>query len=70
MVMYCICVKYLCFLFQTNVNAELTAELQKEQHLNQELAAKLSDIGVELEEKKTQVKLSSFCPSLLALSLN
>ena len=41
--------------FQTNANAELTTSLQKEQHLNTELASKLSEIGVELEEKKAEV---------------
>ena len=30
-------------------------KLQKEQHLNSELAAKISEIGVELEEKKSEV---------------
>ena len=41
--------------FKTNVNAELTTNLQRERHLNSELAAKISEIGVELEEKRTEV---------------
>lgn len=43
------------FVKTTNVNAELTTNLQREQHLNSELAAKISEIGVELEEKRTEL---------------
>eukprot|EP00794_Sanderia_malayensis_P015678 gene15678-17259_t len=47
----------LMFAANTNANAELTTEFHKEQHLNQELASKLSSIGVELEEKKAEVRI-------------
>ena len=50
----------LVVIFKTNVNAELTTNLQREQHLNAELAAKVSEIGVELEEKRTEVYLLVF----------
>eukprot|EP00794_Sanderia_malayensis_P005047 gene5047-5704_t len=47
------------FVKVTNANAELTTEFHKEQHLNQELASKLSSIGVELEEKKAELHSKS-----------
>ncbi|XP_065068791.1 golgin subfamily A member 2-like [Rhopilema esculentum] len=53
------------FVKTTNSNAELTTSLQKEQHLNTELASKLSEIGVELEEKKAELqKMDSASRSL------
>lgn len=43
------------FTWQSQENMELTTSLETEQHMAKELAAKLSDMGVELEEFKQLV---------------
>ena len=41
--------------WQSQENMELTTRLETEQHMAKELATKLSDMGVELEESKQMV---------------
>ena len=41
--------------WQSQENMDLTTRLETEQHMAKELATKLSDMGVELEESKQMV---------------
>ena len=43
------------FTWQSQENMELTTSLETERHMAKELATKLSDMGVELEESKQMV---------------
>ena len=43
------------FMWQSQENMELTTTLETERHMAKELAAKLSEMGVELEESKQLV---------------
>ena len=45
---------------QSNNSAELTGKLEAEQHSNKDVAAKLSEIQINMEETKLQVRLFIF----------
>jgi hypothetical protein len=43
------------FLYQTNNNMDLATQIETEKHVSRELAIKLSETAVELEETKDKV---------------
>ena len=53
-----------CLVWQSQENMEVTSSLETEKHMAQELALKLSAMGVELEEAKELVSCSN-CVDLL-----
>ena len=51
-------VSFVSCLLQSQENMTLTSSLETERHMAKELALKLSDMGVELEESKQLVSIS------------
>ena len=52
-------------MWQSQENMELTTSLETERHMAKELAAKLSEMGVELEESKQLVSGSTRLSNLV-----